>query len=347
LLTVAPEERVTKIFSSVAQRDAVTASGWRRVLLFVPKNEADKELSKTTKRSEMVVGIYPEEPRNRLTEIQQLAAHWARQVREIGSAHIKFRRAGTGESRLAPLSREKVNSILDEAKLNDHPENFEAVLAKLRAKPAAEERLSTPGEFYSIGLLTRENRDKDVRLFDGEWDLDYSAAINQISVFRAGESRTSRLQVGNFRIQRGRMDYTQFAQELQPSNRIVLTAGGNKILADWTTGFVDQISRTGGDAEDTFQFAPTRYPGGIVFPKLKIELRYRSNELSRLELIYVDEAVFNQGTVGDTFKLAAKAGTNVFIFKPDPAAQPRFIRIDEDTADVARLIRQREDQQAR
>jgi hypothetical protein len=195
--------------------------------------------------------------------------------------------------------------------------------------------------------MTRENRDKDVRLVDGEWDLDYSAANNQISVFRAGESRTARLQVGDFRIQRGRMDFAQFAQELQPKNRIVLTAGENKVLADWTTGFVHQISRTGSDAEDTFQFAPTRYSGGIVFPKLKIELRYSSNELSRLELIYIDDAVFNQGTVGDTFKLVAKAGTNVFIFKPDPVAQPSFIRVGEDTADVAGLIREYEGKDAR
>ena len=298
------------------------------------------------KRSEMVVGIYPEEPQNRLTEIQQLATRWSRQVREIGSAHIKFRIARTGESRLAPLSREKVNSILDEAKLEEHPENFEAVLAKLRETPATEKRLSTPGEFYSIGLMTRESWGDRVHVFDGEWDLDYSAANNQISVFRAGESRTALLQVGDFRVQRGRMDFAQFAQELQPNNRIVLTAGGNKILADWTTGFVHQISRTGSDAEDTFQFAPTRYPGGIVFPKLKIELRYSSNELSRLELVYIDDAVFNQGTVGDTFKLAAKAGTNVFMFKPDPVARPSFLRVGEDTADVVGLIREREGKDA-
>jgi hypothetical protein len=77
---------------------------------------------------------------------------------------------------------------------------------------------------------------------------------------------------------------------------------------------------------------------------LKIELRYTSNELSRLELIYIDEAVFNQGAVGDTFKLAAKAGTKVFILKPDPVARSQFIAVREDTTDVAALVRERAEQ---
>jgi hypothetical protein len=271
-----------------------------------------------------------------------LAARWSRQAHEIGSARIKFRLSRPGEQSLARLSPEQVRKVIDEAKLAENPENFEAVLKKLWEPSQLHDRLWSPGEFHSIGLMTRENRDWGVRLFDGEWDLDYSVPNKQISVFRAGESRQSRLQIGDFRLQGSSENFVRLDHVLEPNNQIVFSIGSNRLVADWTTGFIyERSSRSSNGVSEIFQFAPTGYAGGIVFPKLKIELRYTSNELSRLELIYVDEAAFNQGAVGDTFKLAAKAGTNVFIFKPDPVARSQFIAVREDTTDVAALVRKR------
>jgi hypothetical protein len=151
--------------------------------------------------------------------------------------------------------------------------------------------------------------------------------------------------ISDFRVRGSSTGVEKFEQALLPDHRIALSIGSDKIVADWTTGFVHQMSfRSHGRASDTFQFGPTRYPGGIVFPKLKIELTYRSDELTGLELIYIDKAVFNEGMMADTFKLAANAGTRVFIFERDPIARPTSFAVREDTKDVAELVRERLEQ---
>jgi hypothetical protein len=340
VFTVPAAEKALRVIMSDTERDAVTADGSRRVLVVVPKSQTDRDVSTTSMRTELMVGVYSEASRARRSEAQQLAAHWARYEREIGSAHIQFRLTRTGEGQLAALAPEAVQKILDEANLNEQPENFEAVLNSLWDPAKVKERLWSPVEFFAIGLNTREVRGNDVHLFDGELELDYSAANNQVSVYRAGESRLGRMHITDFRAGGSATSIKVFEQLLLPNNRIALSVGSDKIVADWTTGFVHQMSfRSRGRMSDTFQYGPARYPGGIVLPKLKIELRYRSNELSSLELIYIDKAVLNEGMMADTFKLAAKAGTRVFMFKPDPVSRPGFFAVREDTKDVAELVR--------
>jgi hypothetical protein len=55
-----------------------------------------------------------------------------------------------------------------------------------------------------------------------------------------------------------------------------------------------------------------------------------------LELIFVDEAKFNEGMMADTFKRAARAGTKVFLFERDPVARPGFFAVREDVAELVR-----------
>ncbi|MEX2141376.1 MAG: M56 family metallopeptidase [Pirellulales bacterium] len=342
LLTVAADDRVMRVVKTSDDRDATTQKGQRRVLVVVPKSEAEKPIAETSKRTELVVGLYTDGEKKERSEAEQLAAHWGRQAHEIGSAHIECRMSRFGEDRLAPLNPEQVNAILENAQLNDNAENFEAVLTKLLAPDAARERLWSPVEFYAIGLKTREDLPRGIHVFDGELDLDYDEANNQISVYRAGESRLGRMHITDFRVRTSASGLERFEQELLPNNRIALRVAGDKIVADWMTGFVyESIVRSRGRATDTYQFAPMRYPGGIVFPKLKIELTYRSDELDGLELIYIDKAEFNEGMMADAFKLAAKTGTKVFMFKRDPVARPESFAIREDTKDVAELVRER------
>ena len=356
IFSVAAEERVLKVVTDFTDAEATMKSGDCRLLSVTRK--MDGEPHDTMPSTQMHVGLYKDTPIVQPTPQMQLLRRWKQQHQEIGSAHIKYRCLRQGSGELIELNRDQVNAILAEFELNDHPEAFPDAARKLLDRPEIMDKPWSELEFHCIGLKTRENADWYTRVFDGELDLKFGFANKQIDVQEGRTSRIHRTTLADFRIL-GLPDNAEleaFEIKSLPSGRILLErkteSSSSEWLADLTTGFIRHrlsISRHNAgieQASEDYQYAPTTFHGGIVFPKLMVRTRYVKDSLTSLEMRMLDNVELNEGFPRDTFKLAAKADTKVLIYGEDTIAEPAYMEINVDTPDVAAAVREHQQQKA-
>jgi hypothetical protein len=343
LFTLAPDERTIDFIAAPTDRLAFNSKGQRRLLFVTPKLEIGKDPETILTRTELVVGAYVEPPPRKPSEANQLASRWWRQPREVGSAHIKYRLRRSGPGSYLPLKPEEVQKFLDEADLEKHPENFAAVLRKVLT-PERQKQLWSEGEFYSLGLKTRDRTGTNFdRAYDSEFDLKRMS--EQIDVVRGEGSTWHRATITDFRLENPITDMSLFEQEAQPPDQLLLRrdADGRRfeVLADWATGFVRRVSFVSGTSiSQRLQFAPQRYPGGIVFPTLKMEISYRDNELDRLDVTYIDHAEFNEPLPSDAFQLAAAQDARVILHEGSNQRNGKFVRLPKAVPDLAAYLRE-------
>jgi hypothetical protein len=169
-------------------------------------------------------------------------------------------------------------------------------------------------------------------------------------VHRGDGSRVHRFTLSDFRHEGRITDTSLFEQDQKPTGQLILTRDQEgrrmQLIADWATGFVRRESYFDGGqfASDWRQFAPQTYAGGIVFPRLKLRLNYRDNELSTLELIFLDKAEFNAPLPADAFRLAAAPTLLIILHEEGRSVTDRGkqIRLTEPVADLAEYLRKQE-----
>ena len=201
LYRTALDERQKFVPQKADDEGATTADGARRLLLVVPKADADQKANggdwgRRETRTELVVTLEKHPTPSHVDP--QVARH----SEAIGSAHIKYRILRAGETSLAPLSKAKVDEILSAADLDKHPENFADAARKLFSvkvrNEAWAEKPWVAGEFFMLGLKTHDEIARMIRTYDGDWDLEYEVANRQISAYRANESRVHRTTLADF-----------------------------------------------------------------------------------------------------------------------------------------------------
>jgi MacB-like periplasmic core domain len=333
LFTTPKDERSIKILKSDAERAAVTASGARRVLLVTRKADADEDPDTTEPRTELIVGIQPR-PLPALPLVGRSAAPPPQPapVDPIRTAHVKYRRVSLGSSDLKPLSPDEVSQIVAAADLDNKPDAASDVAAQLCSRESFPKKL--PGqEFISDGAKTRENSDFAVRIFDGDWDVNYmpQPAWRQIDVWRAGKSQLFRMTLSRFRIDVPR-----------PAVAEARRSPGQGLDIDPKTGFVRHVShgnRQTGGFDDRRQFAPKTYDSEQVFPLVSIVTRFQDGKLASLEMTLIDEAQFNQPVDPEEFVPSAKAADHVVIHGPDRVQPPRQAIPKQDVKDLLAYLR--------
>jgi hypothetical protein len=97
------------------------------------------------------------------------------------------------------------------------------------------------------------------------------------------------------------------------------------------------------EQRDQFQFAPVRYPGGIIMPTVKVDAGFTDNVLKTFQVWKIEKAEFNDGIPPGTFQLAAKAGTLVVLRGGEREKRPTPLVLEADVADLAAYLRTRAD----
>ncbi len=221
-----------------------------------------------------------------------------------------YRRFLAFDTLLAPLGRDEVGRILAEADLGKYPENALAIVAKLiqpdKLKGNLDATLPHP-EFFMAGLNWRVQAERHTEVCDGESEFHYSEPNHQLDVYARGTSRIAHLSIRDFRIYFDPGSLTLFDEETLAEGRIRLHKQGSdsqtEVILDADIGFVERSSsRRPVEDSDRFQFVPINFPGGIVMPAVKIEIRYRKGVLSSVDIIKVDKAEFNDGLPAGIFR---------------------------------------------
>lgn len=75
--------------------------------------------------------------------------------------------------------------------------------------------------------------------------------------------------------------------------RVTLKSGIDEAIVDEDTGFVYEYRRgllNQRRYEETFQYAPTSYPGDVLLPSINFSATYRTGELQKFSLRIIDKA---------------------------------------------------------
>lgn len=88
----------------------------------------------------------------------------------------------------------------------------------------------------------------------------------------------------------------------------------HQLVADEATGFVEHESYhepTRGSGNDTWQFGSIESPDGMIWPRLRVELRYDHDELSLIEIHEITSVEPKPDLPADAFVVSLPAGTLV------------------------------------
>ena len=180
----------------------------------------------------------------------------------------------------------------------------------------------------------------DWTIADGQNQIRFGSANRQCSVYLAGNSRVFMPSVSSL---------VEFPMELDPKesvrqgDRLVLKKDESgrsvRIEQDAESGFVyvrESLSERFG--QSTWQLAP-REIDGHMFPRVKVEARYRDGKLDYAKVFFLDDIRLRGKIPIETFAMNLPAGTNVFDHRSvDPNAVSRRGKFTGITTDCVDLI---------
>lgn len=249
--------------------------------------------------------------------VARLAEQWKVQRWGLVTAEIKFiavHRIPTGK-----LSPDDVHALLKEADLPGTDASIKKLIGALDANLAGVPEPWSVKLFTFDGLNTRVDRfsqklrDSHVRTADSEV---YTRRINnQIDVYLGERSRIHLDSLEDLWI----LPSERFAEGApivarRQDGKITLRRGGEEFVVDPKTAFVFErrfVLSNEIERRETFQYGPKTYAGGIIFPTVVFEAKYRNRKLERFTLNAIVAATFNGQIPGSAFVVPAKKGMTV------------------------------------
>lgn len=290
--------------------------------------------------------------------LDRLERTWKVQENEIATAHIHFRESygqTAGLPQCNALTPEEVWAIIDSVDYSSAESAFAELLDRLYPtvpaigelelhyappKSSLKTKIPKQDEQFNQTSLTEY-----VEAFDGANTIQVNPLNNQTSVTLQGNIYPlSKLRSNTpFRTREIR---DKFSFKLNGNYLQAMLSDDDRKnhitkLFDVETGLC--ISRTShfkdsnGIGRDRFQQCFFTSPGGIVFPKLSVEICYEKGRSNIIQLYLIEEAVFNTTIPEEAFQVSVPANVNVFDHRYNER-DPAHTKLDTDTSDVISVV---------
>ncbi|GHT21325.1 hypothetical protein FACS189419_02030 [Planctomycetales bacterium] len=293
--------------------------------------------------------------------LTKLGKTWEFQKNEIATAHITFRWSygqRAGKPFCKELTSEQVHEIVNSVDYSDPQKAFDELSEKLHIEQpiiSATELFYTHTPMRSRQQLkvheqmrdkVRPGFDDYIRVFDGKNSIIVDPLNNQVDVTAdySGCFLVSRLRFDlssfnqpairnqfSFTVNSGHMEALLNNKEEVTSGVIDIETG---LLLFYSTHFKEynQIGR------DIYQRCFFTSPGGIVFPRLYLDINYTESKTRLIEIYMIDEAVFNQPLSDDLFAVSLPQGTHVWDRRYSNDRGQQFTKLQEKTDDVIKNV---------
>lgn len=278
---------------------------------------------------------------------QDITAMWDGQRSEVATASIRFLCFNGSIEPPGPSAEEFQRLLRDHDFAADaeqfHPFLLAVLGGTFRDPPWAEMHLEVAGR------RQRQEDDGLTFLRDGEHDFLVLPANHQVSVYPLGQS--------GFHCY-GLSDLRWIPPAPMPPERVRVlgrdgdawqiefvapegdTAGGTSstALVDDATGIMvstSTLSAEGLPLKERYQLGVRTYPGDISFPVASVQAWYAAGRLSKLRVMLIQEARFNESIPDSRFVLAAEQGTSLIDHRrPETAG----FQTKAEVADVRTLL---------
>lgn len=269
--------------------------------------------------------------------LDHVRAIWEAQRTEVITAHFKYQYLmANGDSVRVP-NDSQWNDLLNTLESAQSLDEWKDAFDRAFAIPTGENSLWESREFFVDDNQTRDEQLLAVQVFDGLNEV-YARDVNkQVDVFHPGMSRIRRRTLKHFRYVPSASLASSLTSGGGSRGRLVLRHDGLELNVDGSTGAVlrGRQSATSNAVVEFLQSVLVTHPTGVVFPSALIEAQFRNGRLYRVTAMMTQEAEFNEALSQAVFKVAARAGTNVFDHREDHE-NPTHFRLPEDTQDVVR-----------
>jgi len=275
-------------------------------------------------------------------QIQALASTWSAQQSEIATGYFKYRLFRTGGD-LAPLSCKQLRHLVESVNLAAHPDQLKTVIDGAQKTPIKAEPPWSVFESFFEGQKVREN-DKSgassIQVYDGDEKIEYDMLNKHVTLLSPGISKRYVKSLREFRFVPNPSPESYSIQDRGPS-LISLRQGSSTLVVDGSTGAVHRYTASSADGKVTREISQSNfvtYPGGIIFPSLRIESTYDGSEtLQWISISWIEEARFNTDLPKETFALSLPANTK--ILDERDSEHVRTFRTNEQISDVVAYIR--------
>lgn len=283
-----------------------------------------------------------------LLQSQEITAVWDGQRSEVATASIRFL-CFNGSIESPGLSAEELRQLLRDHDFAADAEQFRPFLLSVLGGSF---RLDPPWAEMQLDLAGRRQRQEDGRLTflrDGEHDFIVLPANHQVSVYPLGQSWFHCY---------GLSDLRWVPPPPMPPERIRVlgrdgdawqvefvapagdSAGGTSstALVDDATGIMlhtSTLSAAGLPLKERYHLGVRTYPGDISFPVASVQAWYAAGRLSKLRVMLIQEARFNESIPDSRFVLPAAQGTSLIDHRGTATAG---FQTKADVSDVRGLI---------
>lgn len=171
-------------------------------------------------------------------------------------------------------------------------------------------------------------------VFDGDREYQLFADTSQVNVFQ-GKSHVVKHSLSSFRLARPPEHAAKLAYLRVEGDRARVGArAGSTSLIDLNTGLSLESE---GRWRISRRYQPTKYVGGIVFPRLSVDITLSPKGLQSVQLLYLDEAAFNVGLADDAFHASAPAGATIVDYR-DSLDKPTTVKTKVAEPNMAAVL---------
>jgi hypothetical protein len=292
--------------------------------------------------------------------LTRLEKAWEIQEKEIATANIKFRQAH-GQTIAPPLCRavspQEALKIIDAIDYSDPSTAFDSLVKQLLIDysyiSAHELYYSYPKTLLKtkVSEINRQYIKNDLEeyvvLFDGKDTIRVDPLNNQIDVTLGGFPYSLFiLRSPPFILPLKIRDTFSFQKTEQFFEITTVDENsGSKIVVDIEDGllyyrsvFLKDDGKIGKNlGRDRFQRCFFSSPGGIVFPRVSVEINYENDVANVIDIYLIEESVFNNVIDDSVFKVSAPEKTHVWDYRYNEN-RPAFNKLQSDTEDVMTVV---------
>jgi hypothetical protein len=257
---------------------------------------------------------------------QALVASWESKTIPVETARVRFLQVFLMREEIRPTSRA---GLLDQLKRHSDftNEDHRRALAEEWCSDRLPEDRRT---WIPHNALRRGNEffiEGGGRVRSVTTSSDVSRSFGQVSLYEPGKSKLFYYTIENLREvpTKGLVQHSKWEQ--QDDGRVRLTYHSVPLKTDFEmvidrqTGFVHharQLDFEGNLLQEDFQFQPTSFGAGIIFPRYRVRCEYFHENIVSLDATCLEEATFNKPVDDDEFVVQIRPGETVVDFRKTP-----------------------------
>ena len=258
-------------------------------------------------------------------ELEKLAIKGRKNFEGIKTAQLQIQSSRSVEKLNLEIDLIQCKALITNLDLVSKPENIGKLRNALSAKPSARLKQSnwgSPTDFIMSGKKVRtatksyRPNELDIHITDPDTTIRWDSANQYMTILNRSEDNYHQYKISDFVAPVSDFPPLKEARAQMNNGQISYTIGDAKtndcVLLDSLSGYPTQRHGINGRADSLSLWLGWKDFGGVRFPQLIANFRFKDGKLTSYRLERIASAKFNIETPDHLFKIGAPAGATVY-----------------------------------